>query len=322
MINKNKIILVGLLNIGCIWDPTGLGELTLTGSSSDVTTTIDTSSSTSINSTSEESSTTENITGTSTDTGSSNTTESSTNTSNSSGIIPDVGNETGNNSVCGNGIIEFPEECDDAEIYLYCDPDCSKLECGDGYVNIIAGEECDDGNSKDNDTCSNDCISAKYVFVSNDVFFPSEMNGNPDAKCQELALKNEKLAKKTFISWTSDPTNGWAISRLNAEKFQGWYIFPNDESFVKGWIGKYPELPVEFHVNEYGNSLIGSSNTRVMTNTAYPGVIGLNNTHCLVWLSQDKKDYIMVGDLSVKIKWSFIDTPTCDNKYRIYCVEK
>jgi cysteine-rich repeat protein len=32
--------------------------------------------------------------------------------------------------------------------------------CGDGYLNMAAGEECDDGNNDDTDACRNDCTNA------------------------------------------------------------------------------------------------------------------------------------------------------------------
>src|SRR5436309_3241255 len=60
---------------------------------------------------------------------------------------------------CGNGIIEPPEQCDDANEVSgdECDH-CtirSIARCGDG---IVAGvEECDDRNTMDGDGCSADC---------------------------------------------------------------------------------------------------------------------------------------------------------------------
>jgi hypothetical protein len=38
-----------------------------------------------------------------------------------------------------------------------CDQDCTIAVCGDGLENELAGEECDDGNGDDLDTCANDC---------------------------------------------------------------------------------------------------------------------------------------------------------------------
>ncbi len=65
--------------------------------------------------------------------------------------------------VCGNGIHEIEEECDDGVnngLYGYCKNDCSGLgpRCGDGIVQDGEGEECDDSNINSGDGCSSDCL--------------------------------------------------------------------------------------------------------------------------------------------------------------------
>jgi len=64
--------------------------------------------------------------------------------------------------VCGNGILEIEEVCDhgvDNGQYGYCKSDCSGLgpRCGDGIVQSVEGEECDDGNVNSGDGCSSSC---------------------------------------------------------------------------------------------------------------------------------------------------------------------
>jgi fibro-slime domain-containing protein len=61
---------------------------------------------------------------------------------------------------CGDGVVQMPQEqCDDgvnAGGYNHCLPTCQLgPRCGDGVLQ--AGEECDDGNTVDNDACSNTC---------------------------------------------------------------------------------------------------------------------------------------------------------------------
>ncbi|MFT3918830.1 DUF4215 domain-containing protein [Cloacibacterium sp.] len=62
-------------------------------------------------------------------------------------------------SICGNGVVEFPETCDDGNTVNGdgCSNTC-KLEtavCGNGVVE--SGETCDDGNTVNGDGCSNTC---------------------------------------------------------------------------------------------------------------------------------------------------------------------
>jgi len=59
--------------------------------------------------------------------------------------------------VCGDGVVEFPEDCDVTEMSAECDINCTVPLCGDGIHNPLAGESCDDGNTIDDDRCLNTC---------------------------------------------------------------------------------------------------------------------------------------------------------------------
>ena len=88
--------------------------------------------------------------------------------------------------ICGNGVVEQGEECDDGnsttEACDYgqrgcqvCDRNCSEISgqvsyCGDGVIQ--AGEECDDGNTNDNDACRNTCQRSMCVELD----YPSSLN--------------------------------------------------------------------------------------------------------------------------------------------------
>jgi cysteine-rich repeat protein len=64
--------------------------------------------------------------------------------------------------VCGDSWLNAAagETCDEGGDTATCDADCSAPSCGDGYPNIAAGEGCDDGNTIDDDACSNACVAA------------------------------------------------------------------------------------------------------------------------------------------------------------------
>lgn len=61
-------------------------------------------------------------------------------------------------TVCGNGIVETGEECDDGNSSNAdsCLNTCQDADCGDGYV-WSGTEECDDGNNVSGDGCSAAC---------------------------------------------------------------------------------------------------------------------------------------------------------------------
>ncbi|WP_373048619.1 DUF4215 domain-containing protein [Vulgatibacter sp.] len=75
--------------------------------------------------------------------------------------------------VCGNGVLEYAEQCDDGNFFgadgcnTFCSLEpgwecptpgssCHEVVCGDGTVG--RGENCDDGNETDGDGCSADCF--------------------------------------------------------------------------------------------------------------------------------------------------------------------
>lgn len=62
---------------------------------------------------------------------------------------------------CGNQIVESGEECDDGNTLNTdsCTNNCRIGRCGDGILS--AGEQCDDGNTIDNDACTNTCQPAR-----------------------------------------------------------------------------------------------------------------------------------------------------------------
>lgn len=75
----------------------------------------------------------------------------------------DSASANASNGVCGNGVKEGTEECDDGNTddTDACRVDCSLPACGDGVVQT--GEECDDGNDIDDDLCSNDCVAGSSL---------------------------------------------------------------------------------------------------------------------------------------------------------------
>ena len=62
-------------------------------------------------------------------------------------------------TLCGNGVIDGDEECDDGEENTNegsCKFDCTNQVCGDGFTG--PNESCDDGNTATGDGCNAECI--------------------------------------------------------------------------------------------------------------------------------------------------------------------
>lgn len=88
----------------------------------------------------------------------SSTTESST-TEETSATSTSI--STGETLLCGNGIQDPDEECDDGNLLDadLCTASCTLAVCGDGIVQLGV-EGCDDGNDDDTDDCPSTCAVA------------------------------------------------------------------------------------------------------------------------------------------------------------------
>lgn len=62
-----------------------------------------------------------------------------------------AGGTGGSNAICGDGAVGGDEECDGEGETATCDDDCTLAICGDGYLNVAAGEDYDDGGLDEND---------------------------------------------------------------------------------------------------------------------------------------------------------------------------
>lgn len=63
--------------------------------------------------------------------------------------------QAGDTDLCGDGVIDAAESCDDAGESPTCNDDCTVAVCGDGLVNYSSGEFCDDVN--ESAACNADC---------------------------------------------------------------------------------------------------------------------------------------------------------------------
>lgn len=83
--------------------------------------------------------------------------DGSTSTSTDTSGVSTDGSSGAPDPICGDGVIDPGEECDDgnADNSDTCVEGCKNAACGDGFVG--PGEGCDDANQIDDDACGNDC---------------------------------------------------------------------------------------------------------------------------------------------------------------------
>lgn len=84
-----------------------------------------------------------------------------TGTGTSGGDTDQEGSSSGGGDLCGNGVMDEGEQCDDGENAedSACTPECKQATCGDGYTYTDGEEECDEGalNAMDSDVCTHLC---------------------------------------------------------------------------------------------------------------------------------------------------------------------
>lgn len=236
-------------------------------------------------------------------------------------------NETGNmNSNCGNFIVENTEECDDGPSgSAICTKYCKFSFCGDGHINLIVGEECDDGNPTDNDECSNGCERPRWVFLTSDYIGPPNFGGlaKADEFCQNDADKFGFIGNyKAWLS-DSDPNNDPIVRFGDFSKFNGWYRLPSDPPTP---IGKGAEFklnllaPVNVMLTGTKDLIVES----VWTNTKPTGFAVDYTNNCNNWTMNSLSFSTVVGSpQSVTNGWTTAGGKNCGSGVgsKLYCFE-
>ena len=109
-------------------------------------------------------------------------------------------------SLCGDGVTELGEQCDNSGESPSCDSDCTLAMCGDDYTNPKSGEQCDDGNGIDGDGCQANCR------------FPACGDGivDPGEQC-DLGPSNSDIAPDVCREYCMLPQCGDGVVDLGEE---------------------------------------------------------------------------------------------------------
>jgi cysteine-rich repeat protein len=248
---------------------------------------------------------------------------------------------------CGNGEMEPGEDCDEGEESMSCDGNCSAVMCGDGYTNVVAGEECDDANDADTDACLAGCIAAKCgdgvvqagveecddgnemdidtcdtkcedvvhrkVFVTS-VSYKGTLGGLSGANAKCNALANQQNLSGNFRAWLSNETES-PLDTFDTG-FTGVYELKDGTPVALGWSGLVSgSLMNPINMNELG----GPVTVNVWTNTL-PGGLEASMAACDSWTSTAGLSGIGKSGVN-DMTWTSGGNGLCSGGNALYCFE-
>jgi cysteine-rich repeat protein len=125
------------------------------------------------------------------------------------------------NPGCGDGILDAGEECDDGNSSNFdsCTNECKKAKCGDGFIQD--GEDCEDLNEDDTDGCTSAC---KKPGTSDGKVFDPSGDGSQGVKLDEkgnvIIDPNTVVSKVTKpVIWIANSAEG-TISKIDTQTLQ------------------------------------------------------------------------------------------------------
>ena len=211
---------------------------------------------------------------------------------------------------CGDGVVHVGvEDCDEAGESVTCDGDCTVVECGDGHPNMLAGEECDDGNDSSLDNCYPSCKAPSMIVFLSSELYTGDLGGisGADAKCQALADAAQVAGKFRAWLWTNaiDPEGTFYHSPGKYIRLDKVEVAKNFEQFAAG------ELLAPFNVTELKEVVTGDqpnpysehvpySTTWTGSNPDYWDYLNMPGRTCGNWTSgEDDPPFLYYGSTSL-----------------------
>lgn len=189
--------------------------------------------------------------------------------------------------------------------------------CGNGVVED--GETCDDGNDLPDDGCQA-CAKDSIIFVSSEVYQGFSVGGllGADQRCRSLAAKANLPRFETFKAWLSTPATS-AEKRLIHSP--GRYILVNGIVVAADWAGltTSPLLnPIMVDENSQTQDYVAWTGT-LASGKATPGA-----NFCGGWDDNSGKTLFGGTGLTSKVDstWSFFEDTECGAELSLYCVEQ
>jgi cysteine-rich repeat protein len=228
-------------------------------------------------------------------------------------------------ATCGDGFVQAGvEQCDGGDT---CDAMCNIKHCGNGMIEMAKGEECDDSNNEDGDTCSKDtCKRLAFMVFVTQAKFKGGFGGLEDADTQcNMAAAGKLPGAGKYKAWLSDETVS-AASRL--EPATQMYILPNNMKVADSWTDLTDgSLDAPINRNESGNPVGNGMNCTDVESLVWTGTIAngsiLVDEHCTSWTVANGGSNGRAGVTSVaNSEWTTKCTLKCDASAHLYCIEQ
>jgi len=188
--------------------------------------------------------------------------------------------------------------------------------CGDGILD--PDEECDDMNDNPNDGCKL-CARDRHIFVSSLEWQGFKLDGlfGADQRCRMLAGQANLPNAFTYRAWLSDSTTSAADRILHSK---GRYTLVNGLLVAHDWDALTSgtlERPI--NVTEKSETSIGS---RIWTGTYPDGQQAFGTTFCDDWSGDDDTQFGPSGiRKNADSWWSFFEHNDCGSQSALYCIE-
>jgi len=189
--------------------------------------------------------------------------------------------------VCGNGILEDDETCDDG--------------------NMIPGDGCQE--------CAKDSI----VFITSEVYQGFALGGlhGADQRCRNLATKAGLSRPLTFTAWLSTPDVP-AANRL--QHSDGRYVLVNGLVVAQNWTA-LTVGPLETTITVDENSQ--SQDVPAWTGTVEDGQPAPGSEFCDNWEFSGLMKFGGTGlSISADATWSYFGESSCISEAHLYCIEQ
>lgn len=189
--------------------------------------------------------------------------------------------------------------------------------CGDG---VVEGDEtCDDGNLTPGDGCQ-ECAKDSIVFITSETYQGFALGGlyGADQRCRSLAAKAGLERPLTFTAWLSTPEMSASERLLHS---RGRYVLVNGLVVAQNW-DALTSGTVENPIMVDENSI--TQDTLVWTGTLADGQPALGSEFCENW--DDDSGLLKLGGIgasaSTDSSWSFFEHSGCGSEIHLYCVQQ